>query len=395
MNKIDFNDTETAYEERTNGELRSAARLFRMMRSPGWVRLGSALVHFANKLRIPIAWLVKPTLYKQFVAGETLDESLPRLNDLKEQDVKAAPDYSAEGGRSEEDTLHIYSETMESIRFASEHRNLVSHAVFKPGGLVTVATLTQFAEAPETLSEEQKEEISLFHSRFMGLCQAASDMDIPVLIDAEQYVCQRVVDRFAEEAMRTFNKHNAIVSTTLQMYRTDRPEYLRKLYAMAEEEDLQIGIKLVRGAYMDGERRRAAEKGYPSPICANKPVTDAQYNEAVRFILAHIDRFSLFCGTHNEESCLLVANEMERAGLAPSDARVTLAQLYGMGDYISFNLAKAGYNVTKYVPYGPVRKVMPYLLRRTTENSSMSGQTPRELSLIRKELKRRRIEKEA
>ena len=146
---------------------------------------------------------------------------------------------------------------------------------------------------------------------------------------------------------------------------------------------------------MDGERRRAAEKGYPSPICANKPVTDAQYNEAVRFILAHIDRFSLFCGTHNEESCLLVANEMERAGLAPSDARVTLAQLYGMGDYISFNLAKAGYNVTKYVPYGPVRKVMPYLLRRTTENSSMSGQTPRELSLIRKELKRRRTEKEA
>lgn len=387
MQLIDFNDTATAFELRTNCDLRRAAWRFRIM--------SNRLIRFAHKLHLPIAWIVNPTLYGHFVPGKTLDDSIPRLNELREQDVKATMYYSAEASRNEEERVLIYSEMVNSVRFASDHRNLISHAIFKPGGLVPVNILVRYAEQPDSLSEDEKEEITLFYNRFMELCRLAYDLDMPILVDAQYHAYQAVIDRFTEEAMQHFNRHRTIVYTTLQMYKKDRLEYLKHLLDKAEKEDLNIGIKLVRGAYLQAERKRAKEKGYSSPICDTKEDTDQQYNEALRFIVAHLDRFSLVCGTHNEQSCQVLAQLMEQNEIASGDPRIVFAQLYGMSDHVSFNLANAGYNVTKYAPYGAVRKVAPYLMRRIEECASGCTQIRYQRSLIQKELKRRRTENEA
>ncbi len=385
---IDFNNTEKAFIGQNNASLRRACRLFQFIASPVVVSILSALTHAALRVRIPLAWAVKPTLYKQFVGGETIEDCIPSVTALSRYDVRTILDYSVEGGKSENQMDTTLSETLNSIRFAANEQD-VAFAVFKPTAFAPVQVLEK-ASNGSSLSWDDQEALSGFRKRILALCHEAAMLKVPILIDAEDVHYQPIIDQTALEMMSLFNGNKAIVFNTYQMYRTDRLEKLHQDYQKAVKGDFYLGAKFVRGAYMVRERRRAAEMGYPSPIHADKASTDRDYDAALTFSVDHIDRISIFNGTHNEQSCKHLVSLMERVGLSANDTRIWTSQLYGMSDQISFNLAAAGYNVAKYMPYGPVRLVLPYLIRRAEENTSIAGQTGRELMLIKQELQRRR-----
>lgn len=388
---MDFNNTQIAFSPKSDGELSNAHLLFNVMKRPWIVKFGKWGSNVAIKIRFPINWIVKPTLYKQFVGGETLEECDKVIEQLEKSGVYAALDYSAECKQTPEGNEAVYQETLRSIDNAARNKR-IAYAVFKPSTLTTDEVLAKSSEAPETMTEEDKEEYERFVGRFMGLCRRAYDNDVRILVDAEDVCFQKTLDRLTDEAMREYNKKRAIVFATLQMYRHDRMPYLRAIYEDAVENDYIAGIKFVRGAYMEEERRRAAEGGYPDPICKDKPATDANFDAGVEYVLDHIDRMELFIGTHNEESTYKGARIIDEKGIARNDGRIYFAQLHGMSDHITFNLAAAGYNTLKYVPYAKVKDVLPYLIRRAEENTSVEGQTLRELTMIKTEKARRKAE---
>ena len=311
------------------------------------------------------------------------------INHLKEFNVMSTLDFSAEGEQTPKGIQATFEETIRSIDYAKENKNL-AYAVFKPSTITTDELLAKASERHSELTIEEVKAFREFKERFMALCQRAYDNDVRILVDAEDYCFQDAIDKLTDEAMRKFNKKRAIVFATLQMYRHDRMAYLQKIYADALEKDYIPGIKFVRGAYMEEERARAAAMGYPDPICKDKQATDENYDAGVRFVVEHIDRFELFLGTHNEESNYKLAKLIEEKGLKKNDPRIFFAQLLGMSDNISFNLAHEGYNVTKYVPYARVNDVLPYLIRRAEENTSVAGQTGRELRMLKAEMERRK-----
>lgn len=388
---LDFNNTQIAFSSKTNGELRNAQLLFTAIAHPWLVKCAKVASNAALKIHFPISWAVKPTLYKQFVGGETLQDCLPIIEHLKQYNVKSTLDFSAESEQTPEGIQATFEETIRSIDFAKGNENL-AYTVFKPSTITTDELLAKASEKREPLTEAEKVEYEEFKKRFFALCQRAYDNDVRILVDAEDYCFQDALDDLTDEAMRKFNKSRAIVFATLQMYRHDRMPYLERIFKDAEANGYIAGVKFVRGAYMEAERERAAQMGYPDPICPTKAVTDANYDAAVQYTIEHIDRFEMFMGTHNEESNYKLAKLMDAAGLQRNDPRIYFAQLLGMSDNISFNLAAAGYNVTKYVPYASVRDVLPYLIRRAEENTSVAGQTGRELTMIRAEISRRKRE---
>lgn len=387
--KIDFCNTEVAYAGKSDKDLKMAELLFRSIGNLTVVKLGKWATKLATTLRIPLGWALRPTIYRHFVGGESLKDSKVTLEQLSQRGVQAVMDYSAEGGSDEATIEETFQANMEAIRFAHNNDKL-SHAVFKVSGLCHVSIMEKANDPNALLTDEEKKQIGKLKERFMALCQQAHSQGTRVLVDAEHFAYQGLIDRLTEEAMLQFNKERAIVFATLQMYRHDRMDYLQKLDTLCREHGLLCGIKLVRGAYMEEERLRAKQMGYPDPICADKEATDKNYNAAVRYVLDHIERMELFCGTHNAESCHLTTEWMQEKGLSSDDQRIYISQLYGMGDFLSYNLRSAGYNVTKYLPYAPVDKVLPYLIRRAEENSSVAGQTGLELQLIRQELNRRK-----
>lgn len=386
---LDFNNTEIAFSAKSEGELKNAYLLFNTIKYPGLVKFAKWGTMIALKIHFPLAWAVKPTLYKQFVGGETLQDCEKAINHLKEFNVMSTLDFSAEGEQTPEGIQATFEETIRSIDYAKENKNL-AYAVFKPSTITTDELLAKASERHSELTIEEVKAFREFKERFMALCQRAYDNDVRILVDAEDYCFQDAIDKLTDEAMRKFNKKRAIVFATLQMYRHDRMAYLQKIYADALEKDYIPGIKFVRGAYMEEERARAAAMGYPDPICKDKQATDENYNAGVRFAVEHIDRFELFLGTHNEESNYKLAKLIEEKGLKKNDPRIFFAQLLGMSDNISFNLAHEGYNVTKYVPYARVNDVLPYLIRRAEENTSVAGQTGRELRMLKAEMERRK-----
>jgi proline dehydrogenase len=385
---LSFSDTQIAFAYRSNQELRKAKFLFAVLSWPILVKIGQILITIAIKLRLPIAWIVKPTIFKQFIGGETLVESIPVVRNLKKYNVNSILDYSVEGQENEESHRNAYSEILRSIENA-KGAPAITFVVFKPTGLINVCILEKVSNG-KPLSDEEQQKYSIFKERIENLCQAASDVDKPLLIDAEDSWYQKALDDICHEMMKKFNSNKALVYNTLQMYRKDRLDFLNYSHGLAIEYGYILGIKFVRGAYMEKERERALKLGYPSPIQNSKVDTDNAFNAALEFSINNLNRISIFCGTHNEESVKLLVSLMEKSGIKPNDLRITFSQLYGMSDNISFNLANAGYNVAKYIPYGPVKFVMPYLFRRTQENTSVKGQTNRELILIKQELKRRR-----
>jgi proline dehydrogenase len=361
--------------------------LFKTLAHNSLVKVGGALTQSALRVHIPVNWVVKPTIYKQFVGGENIEECAPVVEELSKFNAKAILDYSVEGKESPEDIQAALEETLRSIKNAAGNPN-IPFAVFKPTAFTTAMILEKVSAALPLTKKEQKEADD-FRRRIEILCKSAFDQDVPILIDAEDSWFQNFIDEVVNAMMAKYNKKKAIVFNTFQMYRLDRLDFLKKSCEMAREGSYYLGAKFVRGAYMEKERERAEKMGYPSPIQPDKESTDKDYNAALKYCVENIDRIFIFNGTHNEISSKYLTELMAEKDLKKDDSRMWFSQLYGMSDHISFNLAHAGYNVAKYLPYGPVKHVIPYLVRRAEENTSVKGQTGRELSLITKEMNRR------
>ena len=388
-----FSDTKTAFELKSQSELNWAYWLFKLIGNNALINMGTALTNFSLKLRLPVEGMIRSTVFNQFCGGVSEQDCLPVIQKMHNKGVGSVLDYSVEGKDDEASLEATFQKTMETIDFGNQHRNDgIPIVVFKTTGFGRFAIFQKITEGKSLTTDEEKEWEKI-KQRFDAACKKAYEYKLPILVDAEESWMQTAADDLVEEMMRKYNKEEAIVYNTLQMYRHDRLPYLKGLYERAVADGFYIGVKVVRGAYMEKENERAAEQGYPTPICPNKQATDDNYNAVVRYIIEHIDRIALFAGTHNEESAALVMDLMKEKGLQPNDKRIWIAQLYGMSDHISFNASKEGYNVAKYLPFGPVREVMPYLIRRAEENTSVAGQTGRELSLLRAEKKRRSQEK--
>lgn len=390
MEKI-FNNTQTAFSLKSDTELERAYFLFKLIDSQPLVRIGTAVTNFAIKAHLPVEGLIRATVFDHFCGGVNEDDCLPVVDKMFTKGVSSVLDYSVEGKEEETQFDAALAMTLKTVVFAAE-RAAIPFAVFKPTGFGRI-DLYEKVGAKQTLTQEEQAEWERVVARFHTVCQEAHKRQVALLIDAEETWMQDAADDLVTEMMRTYNREKAIVFNTLQMYRWDRMDYLKKLHAQAQAEGFYIGMKLVRGAYMEKENARAQERQYTSPICVSKQATDDNYNASVDYMVAHLDRMAIFAGTHNEESSYRLMQLMQQKGIAKNDPRIWFGQLYGMSDNISYNLAAHGYNVAKYLPFGPVRDVMPYLIRRAEENTSVAGQTSRELMLLKTERERRKAQK--
>lgn len=390
MQGISFGNTAIAFSSKTDRELRRAYYLFRLFGYPFLVQLGSVLVRIARALRVPIGWAIRGNVFAQFCGGETIAECARTTRVLDRFGIGTILDYSVEGKDSEHDLDETCAEILRTIETARGNVH-IPFCVFKVTGIARFGLLERVNEGAK-LNPEENDEWARVHARVLSICQRAFDTGTPVLIDAEDSWIQDAIDHLAEEMMVRFNRSGFLVYTTIQLYRHDRLDYLKKLHTRAQSEGFRIGAKLVRGAYMEKERERAEKMGYEDPIQPDKASSDADFDEALRYCVAHLNEIAIVCGSHNEASNYLLAQLMDENRIKRNDERVYFSQLFGMSDHISFNLADAGYRVAKYVPYGPIREVIPYLIRRAQENTSVKGQTGRELALIRAELARRKAE---
>lgn len=384
-----FDNTEVAFSLKSDSELERAYFLFKMIQNQPMVKIGSAVTNFALKINLPIEGLIRSTVFDHFCGGVNEEDCLPVIDKMfRKGNIYSVLDYSVEGKEGED----VFDQTLEKIlnviKFGDE-RESIPYAVFKPTGFGRFSLYQKITEKKD-LTVAEKTEWLRVKERFHKVCNIASQKSMPLLVDAEESWMQSAVDDLLEELMETYNKEKPIVFNTLQMYRHDRMSYLKALHERADKKSFHIGIKVVRGAYMEKERKRAEEKNYLSPICENKKTTDDNYNDAIRYIMEN-KRMALFAGTHNEESSILLMELAKKHKIASNDKRLWFGQLFGMSDHISYNLAKEGYNVAKYLPFGPVRDVMPYLIRRAEENTSVAGQTSRELNLIVSERNRRNL----
>jgi len=382
---ISFDNTEIAFKAKTNQELRKSYWLFKLIGNPVLVKFGAAVTPIA--LNIGFKGMIKNTIFKQFVGGEDINDCENTIQQLGKFNIGTILDYSVEGKESEADFDHCLTETLDTIKKAKSHQ-YIPFCVFKVTGLARFELLRKVT-AKESLSADEKAEWERVRQRVHTICKAAADADQAIFMDAEESWIQVAIDDLANENMAQFNKNKVIVYNTFQYYRHDRLQYLKDSLATGKQNGYKVGAKLVRGAYMEKERARALEMNYPSPIQKDKASSDADYNKALEFCVENIENMAVCAGTHNESSSLKLVELMAVKKLANNDERIYFSQLLGMSDHISYNLSQSNYNVAKYVPYGPVKEVLPYLIRRAQENTSVKGQTGRELGLIMKEKHRR------
>ncbi len=387
---LDFNDTKTAFILKSDNQLRKAYWLFRLVANSSLVGLGRWASNMAIRLGLPIRTVVKQTVYDQFVGGETIEECQEIIDQLREHGVSALLDFAVEGKATEADFNSTKDQIVDSVKYAAAQPG-VPFGVFKMTGVAGFELLEKYsAGVPFTELEARAWERAKM--RVEEICFTANKFGLRIMIDAEETWIQKAIDDLTGEMMQRFNRDRVVVINTLQMYRRDRLDYLKSSVAEAREKGYYYGAKFVRGAYMEKERERAREKGYPDPIHPNKEASDVCYNDGIAYLLDYLDTAMLIAGSHNEESARLLAERAEAKGFERNDDRIWFSQLYGMSDNLSFNLAKEGYNVVKYLPFGPVNETLPYLIRRAEENTSAAGQTSRELALIKKEMKRRGID---
>ncbi|OBX24153.1 MULTISPECIES: proline dehydrogenase family protein [Bizionia] len=386
-----FDNTEIAFQLKSNRELNRAHFLFNMISNETLVKIGTTLTHFALKAHLPVEGIIRATVFDHFCGGVNEENCLPVIDDMFTNGVSSVLDYSVEGKETEAHFDGAMEKTLKIIRF-SDDRKAMPIAVFKPSGFGRFALYQKKSEG-KTLTETEQEEWNRVVARYDAVCKLGKEKDVEILIDAEESWIQDAVDHLVTDMMRKYNKDVTIVYNTLQMYRHDRMDFLKSQHELAKKEGFYLGYKIVRGAYMEKEHERALEHDYPTPICESKLATDENFNDSAQYILDNISDISIFVGTHNELSSYMVMQLMHNKGIAIDDNRVWFGQLFGMSDNISFNLANNGYNVAKYVPFGPVKDVMPYLIRRAEENTSVAGQTGRELMLIKKEKERRKAAK--
>jgi proline dehydrogenase len=388
-NRTLFENTETAFVLKSDSELERAYFLFKMISSQPLVKIGTVATNFALKANLPVEGLIRSTVFDHFCGGVNEEDCLPVIDNLYAKGVSSVLDYSVEGKETEEQFDNAVKKILKIVQFCDE-REAIPIVVFKPTGFGRFKLYQKITEGKQ-LTDTEKEEWNRVVERFKAVCELAKEKDVEVLIDAEESWMQDAADELVEEMMRLYNKDKAIVYNTLQCYRWDRLDYLKSLHERANSEGFKVGMKIVRGAYMEKERSRAEEFNYKSPICENKNATDGIFDNTLTYILNNLGDISIFIGTHNEKSSYLAMELMEKYKIDKSDNNVWFGQLYGMSDHISFNLASKGYNVAKYIPFGPVKDVMPYLIRRAEENTSVAGQTNRELELLKTERKRRKI----
>ncbi len=385
---VHFDDTEVAFSYKSNKELGKANFIFSIVNHPAISSIATGLAKAALALHLPVKSLIKATVFEHFCGGETIGQSERTIQTLGRFHVGTILDFSAEGAHNEEGFDKTTEEILKTLDKAKGNPS-IPFTVFKSTGLVSIDLLTR-VQSKEPLTADEQEAFLHFQQRVGKICARAFEYNVPVMVDAEDSWIQNPIDDLAYEMMKKYNQQRAIVFNTCQMYRRDMLDNLRNAWHNATMHNYFLGVKMVRGAYMEKEAERAGKMGYPNPIHPTKDATDDSFNKGLAFCIDNKQRISLMCGSHNEYSNQYLTVLMEKHSMKPNDPRVWFAQLLGMSDNISFNLAKAGYNVAKYVPYGPVELVMPYLIRRASENTSVAGQSSRELIMIRKELARRR-----
>jgi proline dehydrogenase len=388
---VSFDNTAIAFASKTDSELFKMYGLFAAMNNNGLVKVGGALVQKAFKWHLPIKFLIKPTIFNQFCGGESLADCNLAIGKLAQSNIGTILDYSVEGENDESSFDRTCQEILATINKARQNAH-IPFSVFKVTGLGDGALLKKVQDQTD-LTPTESAAYARVQERVNRICQQAHAAGVRVFVDAEESWFQDTIDQMALDMMARYNKEKAIVYNTYQLYRHDRLDVLKRDYENGRAAGYYVGAKLVRGAYMEKEARVARLEGYPNPINPTKIATDNLFNAALRFCVEHLDQMVLCAGTHNEESCYLLLELMEEHQIPKQDPRVWFAQLYGMSDNLSYNLAYAGYNVAKYVPYGPVEAVMPYLLRRAEENTAIAGQSSREYNLVRKEMVRRRHQK--
>lgn len=384
-----FNNTEIAFKLKSDAEVERAYFLFKMIANEPLVRIGTAVTKFALNINLPVEGLIRSTVFDHFCGGVSEKDCMNTVDALYEANVYSVLDYSVEGKEDEKQFDKTVDKIVELTSFA-QNKEAMPFSVFKPTGLGRFELWRKKTE-DEPLTEEEKAEWERIVKRYETVCKAADECGVSLLVDAEESWMQGAADKLCEQMMEKYNKERVVIFNTLQCYRWDREEYLLKLHKKAKEKNFRLGFKVVRGAYMEKEHERAEEKGYATPICESKKATDDNFNKIAKYILNNLDTITLYLGTHNEVSCYLTMEIMKAKGLEKNDDRVWFGQLYGMSDNISYNLANEGFNVSKYMPFGPVKDVMPYLIRRAEENTSVAGQTSRELILLKNERKRRGI----
>lgn len=386
--KISFEDTAIAFEYKSDKDLRKANLIFSLVNHPWISAMATGLVKFALKAGLPVEGIIKNTVFDHFCGGESIAESEKAINLLSRYGVGTILDYSVEGEKSEAGFDHTTGEIIRTIEKAEESKS-VPFSVFKVTGIASTELLEKIHNK-EALTIDEVDAYDRVRKRVVAICESASVHQVPVLIDAEETWIQDPIDALAYQMMERFNSGKAIVFNTYQLYRTASLDNFKNAFRTASQKNYFLGAKLVRGAYMEKERDRAEKMNYPSPIQPDKESTDKAFNDALLFAMQNLDRIAVMCGSHNEMSNHYLTSLMDKLQIRNSDQRVWFAQLFGMSDNISFNLAKAGYNVAKYVPYGPVHAVMPYLFRRAEENTSVAGQSSRELILLKREVNRRK-----
>jgi len=388
MNKL-FNNTEIAFSLKKDSELERAYFLFKMIANEPLVRIGTAMTNFAIKAHLPVEGLIRATVFDHFCGGVSEDDCVSVIDKMYTKKVCSVLDYSVEGKVDEAQFDAAFDMTIKLLDFVKE-KEAIPFAVFKPTGFGRIELYEKIG-ANITLTVDETEEWNRVVARYDKVCALAKEKDVKLLIDGEESWMQDAADDLVTVMMRKYNTEKAIVFNTLQMYRWDRLGYLKELHAEAKAKGFYVGMKLVRGAYMEKENDRAIANDYTSPICESKEATDRNFNNGVTYMLENSGVLSLFAGTHNEDSSYLVMQLMQENNIPKNSDSVWFGQLYGMSDHISYNLSEAGYNVAKYLPFGPVRDVMPYLIRRAEENTSVAGQTTRELNLLKEERKRRKV----
>ena len=385
---VSFEDTRVAFASKTDAQLRKVYALFAAMNNGSLVKTGSSLMKAALKWNLPgTQFLIRHSIFEQFCGGESIKECRPVTAELGKYNIGTILDYSVEG----EGNDRSYDRTRDEILATIDEAHRSAHipfSVFKVTGVANVAILEKIQAGQLLTAEEEAAHIRAV-ARVEALCARAHQHGVRLFVDAEESWFQHTIDLLAYDMMAKYNQEKAIVWNTYQLYRHDRLKALKTAHQTATETGYYFGVKLVRGAYMEKEARVAKQRGQQNPINPTKQATDDLYEEALRYCVQHIDRISTCAGTHNEASSLLLTQLMKEAHIAPSDPRVWFAQLYGMSDNLTYNLANAGYNTAKYLPYGPVAAVMPYLLRRADENTAIAGQSSREFLLIQKEIRRR------
>ncbi len=389
MSKI-FDNTQTAFSLKSDTDLDKAYFLFRMIKSEPLVRIGSAVTKFALNSHLPVEGLIRSTVFDHFCGGINESDCIPTIDKLYKKNIYSILDYSAEGKEEEAQFDKAKDITVGIIKNYAKDKEAIPFAVFKPSGFGRFGLYQKITEKT-SLTPDEVEEWNRVVARYDAVAKAAYENDVPLLIDAEETWMQTAADDLIEDMMEKYNKEKVIIFGTLQLYRWDRKDYLKSLHERANKKGYKIGMKLVRGAYMEKERERAQELGYKDPICKDKDATDKNYNDVMRYMFDNLEEMAIFNGTHNEDSSYLLMDFITEAGINKNDKRLWFGQLYGMSDNITFNLASEGFNAAKYLPFGPVKDVMPYLIRRAEENTSVAGQTTRELNLITAEKKRRKL----